>query len=339
MDIKTDILKEITDKETDPPPKPKPEGHLAQMYTSTTLQDEFIQKVIETNEAAEPLSKYCHSLTGIPPPPSSSKPNPLQQAPLAAFWRLYEPLFKDAHDKYLNIIGAILISLLENNDDPPKLKKLFDSFVQRTKNPDLPPFIQYLRTGVAERPFSFPPNPIYKDDYKLCRMVRLKKDLIECLIAAYDTFCYHHICYTGFDNNNINPPEEHHQEQNNNKNTWRSTYSQPNQDLQYAQDTPFTRTPDNIDQLYDLVLLSNANNLPNAFDDTEQRSLQAELKGPKPKSFVSHSLECYLKLLELNLLQQCTDWLKREVIVGFPNLRIKLFSVSVLPIPIMDPLR
>lgn len=172
--------------------RPIPDIEVAAMYLAL---DTYIPLIIESNSEKRPISEYHHSLSNIPRfIDAVCDEDPKSVEDLKKFWKGLKAAHRTAHEKFLNLAGIILKCL----DSDVNKKKLFNSFVKRTANPDLDYFIEHLKLGTANT-ISMSQKAPYTSDYRVCRVIRMKKDLVECLISTFDTLCFHRNIFTGFE--------------------------------------------------------------------------------------------------------------------------------------------
>lgn len=160
----------------------------------------LVPRVITSNQEGNVVGDYLHSLSNLPR--HIHLPSKAETADeIRTFWQELNVDEKTSHEKFVCIAGTILKYL----ESQPLIKNVFQSFVKRNKNPDVSGFIEYLLSGSAE-PFAISKisnkayeNYVVDDSFIIARMVKMKKDLVECFITCFDTYCFHRSIYTGFE--------------------------------------------------------------------------------------------------------------------------------------------
>lgn len=116
------------------------------------------------------------------------------------FSKLWDELedIKDIHNYFMNLIPCLLYFI--NHD--PILKGTFDSKLaqQAALNPDLKPYLAYLQSHPsASFPISQVQNEfIYGNEFNFFRVSRVKNDVVNLILAAFQAPLYLYVVHGGF---------------------------------------------------------------------------------------------------------------------------------------------
>ncbi len=218
-----------------------------------------VPQVVAANQTGS--SEFHHSLANAGPRLVNQLEHSGDIGDLKAFWQGLNPAGKNNNERFICIAGT----LLKYVEADANLKTLFESFTRRIKNADIIPYVQYLMSGTADPfPISKVENPAYqilhqdpvqRKKFMLCRFVKVKKDLVECLIATFDSLCFNRSILTGFEVCDPQPPGISDPF----KNRWFNNYSFPKaNETEEEQDKSFTKgaiTSQGLQNLYDVTSL------------------------------------------------------------------------------------